>query len=159
MGSAEIESAATCEVRIDAKPETVFEFFVDPEKQTLWMGRLAELDPRPGGRYRVDINGRDVARGEYLELDPPRRVAFTWGWESEGTAVPPGSSTVEVTLTPEGNGTRVRLVHRDLPTDESRAHHRDGWEHYLERLVTAARGGDPGTDPWGTPEGADGAAP
>ena len=44
------------------------------------MGRAAELDPRPGATSRVDINCRDVARGEYVELDRPRRVVFTWGW-------------------------------------------------------------------------------
>src|SRR5207302_10330022 len=131
-----------------AGPETVFDFFTDPDKQIQWMGRAAELDPRPGGTYRVDINGRDIARGEYVELDPPRRVVITWGWESEESSVRPGSSTVEVTLSPEGEGTRVRLVHHGLPSEDSQAAHRHGWENYMLRLASAAAGGDPGGDPW-----------
>lgn len=59
-----------------------------------------------------------------------------------------------MSLTADGEGTLVRLTHRDLP-EESRDSHSHGWEHYLERLVAAASGGDPGEDPWATPEGAE----
>ena len=58
------------EVRIEARPETVFPFFTDPAKLTRWKGRSATLDPRPGGTYLVDINGSNIARGEYLEVVP-----------------------------------------------------------------------------------------
>ena len=102
------------------------------------------LDPRPGGVYRVDMNGRDVARGEYLEVVPNRRVVFTWGWE--GSSLPPGSSTVEVTLIPDGDGTIVRLSHMGL-TDEQRVEHAKGWEHFMARLTIAVEGGTPGPDP------------
>jgi uncharacterized protein YndB with AHSA1/START domain len=133
------------EIRIEARPETVFEFFVDPDKMVRWKGRTARLEPTPGGTYRVEINNRAVASGEYVELDPPRRVVFTWGWEG-GSPVPPGASTVEVELTPDGDGTLLRLTHRDLP-DEEVEQHADGWDHFLPRLATAAPGGDPGPDP------------
>ena len=133
------------EVRIEASPETIFPFFTDPAKLVLWKGITAELDPRPGGRYRCDLNGTDVALGEYVVLDPPRRVVFTWGWENEGSPVPPGSSSVEITLTPDGAATLVRLTHRDLP-EPARSEHRQGWDHYLARLAIAAAGGDPGRD-------------
>ena len=93
------------EVRIAASPETVFGFFCDPELKLRWMGVQAELDPVPGGIYRVRINARDVARGEYVEVVPHERIVFTWGWEGDGNAVPPGASTVEVTLTPDGEDT------------------------------------------------------
>jgi uncharacterized protein YndB with AHSA1/START domain len=149
--SAETQAAVAVEVQIDASPETVFDFFTDPDKMIQWMGRSAELDPRPQGNFRVDINGRDVARGEYVELDPPRRVVFTWGWESEESSVRPGGSTVEITLAPEGQGTRVRLAHHGLPSEESQSAHRHGWEHYMPRLATVAAGGDAGPDPWATP--------
>ena len=135
------------EVRIEARPETVFSFLVEPEKMLRWKGVSADLDPRPSGVYRVDMNGRDVAKGEYLEVVPHSRVVFTWGWEGEESAVPPGSTTVEITLTPDGDGTIVRLRHVDLPQDQ-RQPHSEGWAHYIERLVTAAGGGDPGPDPW-----------
>jgi len=140
------------EVRIDAAPEVVFEFFVDPEKYVKWKGRMAWLDPRPGGEYRVAINDTAVAKGEFVELDPPRRVVFTWGWE--GTeAVPPGSSTVEVTLEPDGDATILRLVHRGLPSAEEIQQHSHGWDMYLGRLVVAGPGGDPGPDPNANPPG------
>jgi hypothetical protein len=62
--------------------------------------------------------------------------------------VPPGSSTIEVELTPEGEGTSLRFVHRDLPNTESVESHAHGWDHYLPRLEIVAAGGDPGEDPW-----------
>ena len=136
------------EVRIDARPETVFEFFTDAEKMTRWMGQDAELDARPGGALRVDVSPEWRALGEFVELEPPRRLVFTWGWES-GMAIAPGASTVEVTLEAEAGGTRLRLVHSDIPTEESRANHEHGWELYTGRLVIAAAGGDPGPDPQG----------
>lgn len=150
MKTANDGCAITREIRIAARPETVFAFFTDPAKMIRWKGQTATLDPRPGGLYRVDVNGRNVARGEYVEIVPNRRVVFTWGWEDEGNQVPPGSSTVEVTLIPDGDGTILRLVHRDLP-EEARAPHTHGWEHYLGRLTTAAAGSDPGADPWAAP--------
>jgi len=135
------------EVRIQARPETVFEFFIDPEKMSRWKGSSAELDPRPGGTYRVGgIAGGATVVGEYVELDPPNHLVFTWGWEGDPD-VPPGSSTVEVTLTSDGDATVLRLVHRDLPAGQG-AKHMEGWEHFVPRLVEAAAGGDPGPDPW-----------
>lgn len=135
------------EVRIDASPETVFEFFTDPAKMVRWKGAAATLDPRPGGVYRVEMNEQAIALGEYVELDPPHRVVFTWGWEGDYATTTPGSSTVEITLTPDGDGTLVRLVHRDLPTPESAEAHGQGWDQYMPRLAIAAAGGDPGPDP------------
>jgi uncharacterized protein YndB with AHSA1/START domain len=137
------------EVRIAARPETVFEFFTDPEKQVLWMGRRAELDPRPGGIYDVEISDRSHALGEFVEIEPPSRVAFTFGWAGSEMGAPPGSGRVEVTLEPDGDGTLVRLRHTGLP-EQMRAMHGEGWEHYLARLEIAAAGGDPGPDPHAT---------
>jgi uncharacterized protein YndB with AHSA1/START domain len=143
-------NAVVAEVRISATPETVFAFFVDPDKMVRWMGSRVELDPRAGGTYALDINAQARARGEYVEVVPPSRVVFTFGWEAD-QAVPPGSSTVEVTLTPDGDGTHVRLVHRGLTTAELREQHRHGWQHYLARLGVAAEGGEPGPDPNANP--------
>lgn len=137
------------EVRIDASPETVFEFFVDPEKMVRWKGRRAQLEPTPGGVYRVEINDQAVARGEYVAVEAPERVVFTWGWEGQESgphAVAPGSSRVEVSLQPDGDGTIVRLRHFDLP-EESLEIHGQGWDLYLGRLSVVAAGGDPGPDP------------
>jgi uncharacterized protein YndB with AHSA1/START domain len=145
----------TQEIRIAAHPETVFAFLTDPDKILRWKGKSATVDPRPGGIYRVDVDGRHIARGEYVEVVPNRRVVFTWGWEDEGNPVPPGSSTVEITLVPDGDGTILRLVHRGLP-EGAREPHAQGWAHYLDRLAVAASGHDPGPDPWEDPEHAQG---
>ena len=95
-----VESGRVVEVerRIAAPREEVFVFLTDPDKYTEWMGEAVELDPRPGGVYRVRMNSDRVALGEYVEVDPPSRVVFTWGWEGDG-AVPPGSTRVEITST------------------------------------------------------------
>jgi len=133
------------EIRIAAPPDVVFPYFTDPEKMARWKGIEHKLDPRPGGAYRVDMDGSHVAHGEYLEVSPPHRVRFTWGWEGQDQPVPPGTSTVEITLTADGDGTIVRLVHRGLPAPAVEPH-AAGWRHYLARLAVAAAGGDPGPD-------------
>jgi uncharacterized protein YndB with AHSA1/START domain len=136
------------EVRVRARPETIFPFFTDPELMVRWMGTSAEAEPSPGGIYRVDVAAGRIARGEYVEVSPPARVVFTWGWEGDVSVVKPGASTVEVTLTPDGDHTLVRLVHRDLPSEDSAGAHGEGWDHYLDRLRIAGAGEDPGPDPW-----------
>ena len=137
------------ELSIAARPETVWEFLVDPEKAARWMGREVALEPHPGGLYRVDVIPGSVALGEFVEVDPPRRLVWTWGWEpgSLGEEAP-GSTTIEVELIPDGDGTTLRFIHRGLPSAAAGQRHAHGWDHYLERLVVAASGGDSGTDPW-----------
>ena len=136
------------EVRIAARPETIFGFLTDPDLMARWMGQNVQLEPRAGGIYRVDINGEAIARGEFIEVVPNQRVSISFGWEGENHPVPPGSSVVEITLTPEGDTTLLRLEHSGLPADE-RARHGHGWQGYVDRLVIAAEGRDPGPDPNG----------
>ena len=140
------------ESRVRARPEIVFAFFTDAALYRRWKGDDAELDPRPGGLYRVQMPGQAVAEGTYLVVEPPHRLVFTWGWVGS-TEVPPGSTTVEVTFALDGEETVVRLVHRGLPTATSRDEHEAGWQHYLARLAVTGRGGDAGPDPLG--EGVD----
>jgi uncharacterized protein YndB with AHSA1/START domain len=144
------EMAVEKELTIDASPETVWEFLVQPEKATRWMGTAATLDARPGGEYHVDVIDGHVARGEFVEVERPRRLVYTFGWEpEEGNpgAVPPGSTTIEIELVPDGDGTLLRFSHR-LDSVDDAGKHAPGWDHYLDRLATAAEGGDPGPDPW-----------
>jgi uncharacterized protein YndB with AHSA1/START domain len=139
------------EVRIDATPETVWGFLIDPEKIRRWKGIAVSFDPRPEEPYRIEVLPGHVASGQVVEVDPPRRLVITWGWEpSEGAAnvVPPGSSTLEYVLIPDGDGTLLRFTHRDLPNAASCESHAQGWDHYFARLGVAAAGGDPGRDPW-----------
>ncbi|MFF4042897.1 SRPBCC family protein [Streptomyces sp. NPDC001816] len=141
-------NAVTVERRIAARPETVFSFFTDRDRWLSWMGKDGEFSFEPGGAYRTLVNDENVAEGRFVEIDPPRRVVFTWGWATGEMPVPPGSSTVEITLEPVPGGTLLRLVHRDLPSPEACAAHEEGWTHYTGRLAVVAAGGDPGRDPW-----------
>ena len=95
------------------------------------------MDPSPGGAYRIDYNGSDVASGAFVEVDEPHRIAFTWGWEAPGDPVPPGGSLVEVTLAADGAGTVLRLRHSGLPT-ESVEGHAEGWDYFLPTLRSVA---------------------
>jgi uncharacterized protein YndB with AHSA1/START domain len=149
------EDAIELERRIAAPTELVYSYFTDPERYRLWQGNEAELDPRPGGIFRVTISGttRTVARGVFVEVDPPRRLVFTWGWDQLDwlpgvMRLPPGSTTVEVDLIPDGDATILRLRHGGLPTEASCQFHIGGWDTSLDRLVAVAEGRDPGPDPF-----------
>jgi uncharacterized protein YndB with AHSA1/START domain len=133
---------------IDASPDTVWEFLVDPEKLMRWKGIDADLDPQPGGIYYCEVIPGHRARGEFVELDKPNRLVFSFGWDGNET-VPPGSSTIEVELATDGEGTSLRFVH-NLPSAEAVVSHKHGWDHYLPRLELAAAGKDPGADEWVT---------
>jgi uncharacterized protein YndB with AHSA1/START domain len=132
-------------VDIAAPPEAVYPFLTRAEAIVTWMGDYAVLDAVPGGVFHLDINGVPV-RGRYLELDPPHRLVVSWG-HAGSELLPPGSSTVEITLTAIPDGTRLIIEHRDLPPEETAAH-AAGWPHFLARLAIVARGGDPGLDPF-----------
>jgi uncharacterized protein YndB with AHSA1/START domain len=134
-------------IDVAAPPETVYAFFTRPEAIVRWMGDYAVLDARPGGEFTVDINGVPV-RGRYVEVDPPSRLVISWG-HAGSTVLPPGASTVEITLAATPGGTRVSVEHRDLPPEEA-AQHAAGWPHFLSRLAVAGSGGDPGPDPFAT---------
>jgi uncharacterized protein YndB with AHSA1/START domain len=145
------ETAVERTIAIDASPETVWQFLVDPEKTTAWWGITASFDPRPSGQYRIEVIPGHTASGEFVELDAPRRLVYTFGWEAGengANPTPPGSSTIEIELVPDGVGTVLNFTHRDLPSAEASESHSKGWDHYLERLAIVAPGGDPGPDPW-----------
>lgn len=138
----------TKDVYIAAPRHIVYAFLTEPAKAAQWFGIDPQLDPRPGGMFRMTfdrLGAENAARGEYREAVPYSKVAFTWGFEREGHAVPVGSTLVEITLEPEGDGTRLRLIHRDL-TGEQRTLHDAGWGHYAARLKIAAEGWEPRPD-------------
>jgi uncharacterized protein YndB with AHSA1/START domain len=135
----------TVERRVAASPAAVYAYLTDSTRWARWQGVGADLDPVPGGRFRMLMGNGMSAEGQFLELVPDERVVFTWGWVGHET-LPPGSSTVEIELVPEGEGTLVRLTHRGLPAEELEIH-AVGWRHYLPRLALAAEGGEPGIDP------------
>jgi uncharacterized protein YndB with AHSA1/START domain len=137
-----VDEAATVrrEITIAAAPDVVARFFTEAAKVIQWMASRAEVDARPQGRLRLEFDrpdgSTDVALGEFIEVSP-RRIVFTWGFEG-GVNLPPRASRVEITLTPEPGGTRVRLVHRELPPKQREAHSK-GWAMFLDRLVGAVR--------------------
>jgi uncharacterized protein YndB with AHSA1/START domain len=130
---------------IAASPPTVFAFFTDSERWAAWQGVGGTVDARVGGQLRVIMPDAAAASGQFIEVVPPRRIVFTWGWEGNEIPVPPRSSTVMIELEPADNGTLLRLTHSGLPADVGELH-RKGWERYLDRLARRATGNDPGPD-------------
>lgn len=122
---------------VDAPPEEVFPFFTQAEALATWMGDRAVVEARAGGRFVLHFDDR-IVEGRYLAVEFPHRVVITWGRHGS-VRLPPGGSTLEVKLAPEGAGTRVSVVHDGLPEPERELHAR-GWSHYLPRLAAAATG-------------------
>lgn len=132
-------------VDIAAAPERVFEYLTTDSGITSWMGDWARVEPVPGGEFSVNIAGYG-ARGVFLEVDPPRRVTVSWGFEGS-EELPPGSSTVSFELSPIAHGTRLEVIHTDLPESEAPGHVH-GWDHFLSRLSNAATGQSLPPDNW-----------
>ena len=132
------------EIRIEAPQETVFPFFTEPEQIIRWSGTEAELNPTPGGIYKVQMTPEAIALGEFVEVTPHSRVVFTWGWDgAPADGVPPGSSTVAIDPKADGDATILTLTHFGLP-EAAIEQHGGGWDYFLGRLVVVAAGGDPG---------------
>jgi uncharacterized protein YndB with AHSA1/START domain len=132
---ADPEPPVEVELTIAARPETIFRYFTDPARFARWMGEGSVLEAEPGGRLRVGYPTGQVAGGRVVALEADRRVVFTWGYEGDGQAVPVGSSTVEITLEPEADATRVHLRHSGLPAGEPPMAHLAGWRHALATLA------------------------
>ena len=124
-------------VRIAAAPEVVWQYWTDPKRMCEWWGKTATLEPEPGGTCRVEMTEGPVMVGQYLELEPYERLTFSFGWEGDETPVTAGSTRVEVTLTPDGDGTVLTLRHTEMPADAA-ADHEQGWAHFLGVLVETA---------------------
>ena len=119
--------------------ERVFAAWLDPALMARWMcpgdtrSATVELDPRVGGAFRIVMHhGRGDAdhRGEYLIIEPPARLPFTW--ISAATEFRPTVVTVE--LFERGTGTELVLTHRDLPAAKLDAH-RQGWTDIVAKLA------------------------
>jgi uncharacterized protein YndB with AHSA1/START domain len=133
------------ETVIEADPATIFAYLTDADRLTRWLGASATVDPRPGGIYLVEVGQGNVSRGEFKEVVPVSRLAYSWGWE-KGPNLAPGASLIEIDLIPKNGTTLLRMTHSGVPAELAPAH-RAGWAHYLARLALAASGRDPGPDP------------
>ena len=137
------------EVTLPVPVEQVFEMFTDPRQLVRWIGISADLEPCPGGRFRFEVVAGQFCEGQYVIIDPPGRLVFTWGWTDPGFGLPPGTSRVEVTLTRSGDDGRrtwLRLVHTGLAGDLGLLHE-DGWSRFLARLAAVAGGTEPARYP------------
>jgi len=132
------------EKRIAAPPDTVYAYLTDAQRWARWQGVSATVQAKPGGAFVLTMANGLLASGRFIELVPDERVVFTWGWVDH-PGLPPGSSTVRISLAPADPGTLLTLTHEGLPPAELPPH-RAGWEHYVPRLAAAAEGLDPGPD-------------
>lgn len=131
--------------RIAAPRERVFQAFVDPELLVQWQFparsvrlEVAFFDARPGGAYRFrfhnDDGSVDAVGGSFIELAPPKRLAFTWTWDT--TDRDGGVETrVSVDLMPDGSGTLLTVTHERLPTANACRRHEQGWTGALGHLA------------------------
>ncbi len=124
---------------LPATPAEAFHAWTDPESLALWMcpGEIrraeARCDVRVGGHFAITMKGTENDyghHGEYLEIDPPKRLVFTWFSD----ALPEARTLVTVEFAPiDGGRTRLTLVHEDLPEGEAYAGHEQGWKDILRR--------------------------
>jgi uncharacterized protein YndB with AHSA1/START domain len=120
----------------------VFRFLVEPELMARWIGRALFVAATDGGLFGLQFSFGDghTAVGVFNEVRPPRKLAFSFGWEGSHT-VPPGASHVEIELQPHADGTLLRLKHTGLPdqTDQrfGPERHAERWSYYLHRLAHA----------------------
>jgi uncharacterized protein (TIGR03086 family) len=143
------ETLMSCEksVIVPLNAEQTFAMLTEPERLRRWSAVCSRMDVRVGGDYRWTVNPGHTALGSFTEVEPGKRLVYTWGWE-DSAELPPGASTVTVTLEPADGGTLVRLVHEGLDADQAEGHV-TGWTHFLDRLVIAGETGDAGFDDWG----------
>lgn len=131
------------EVFIKAAPERVWEVITRPEHINQWLWDFSEIDLRPGGRmfFTSTCDGKTVDYEAQIEhLDPPHVFAFRW---AEGGWVPGGSTRIEISLSAEGSGTRLRLVESGFASLEITEEVRQslfkdingGWSGELAELV------------------------
>ena len=132
------------ERRLPAPIGEVFRWWTEPHLLSRWMTPIgtveAELELRVGGALRIVMQGGDTViehTGTYVEIDPPRRLVFTWASPFTG----PQPSLVTVEFEPDGDAaTVVRLNHSQLP-DAAAESHRGGWGTMLDRLAAGLKEG------------------
>ena len=136
--------------RYAARREDVFDAWIDPDvlrrwwaAAPTWQTPLAEVDAREGGTYRLSMQTDEgevhTVGGEFTEVRPPERLAYTWAWEEGPDAAMAGSerTLVVVDFIEDGDGTLVRLTHSGFSNEEIRGLHAQGWEAVLANLERA----------------------
>ena len=133
----------TLKRHIKAPPAKVFAAWTQAEKLVRWFGPYetlmetmkAELDVRPGGKYRASFRTQDgeyhEVGGEYREVVPEQRLQFTWAWHTTKER----ESLVTITMTPDGQGTMLTLLHEQLFDQKAADGLKHGWTGTLEKLA------------------------
>jgi uncharacterized protein YndB with AHSA1/START domain len=117
-------------VVIEAEPETVFRFFSDSDRWASWWGKGSTIEPHVGGRVLIRHPGGVEVSGEVTDVQPPGRIAFTYGY-AKGTAKPAETSLVTIRLEGDGKGaTRLHLLHT-FAEAAMRDEHVQGWRYQL----------------------------
>jgi uncharacterized protein YndB with AHSA1/START domain len=116
-------------VIIHAPRENVFRFLTDTPRWATWWGAGSTIDPRPGGPLLIRFPDGTEVSGEVVEVKPPERMIFTYGFV-KGDPIAPGSSRVTVRLAPHGLGTHLQLTH-EFADEAVRDHHVQGWRYQL----------------------------
>ncbi len=126
---------------LKASPEAVWQLWTDPAKVNDWhrpnktdYTTESKLDLKVGGTYKIAMisaEGRSVATGTFKELNPPRKLVYSWQWEGDPTTE---LSEVTITLDPVPEGTKLTLVHDRLSGPESVKAHSDGWLGCMENI-------------------------
>jgi uncharacterized protein YndB with AHSA1/START domain len=114
---------------IQAAPETVFRFFTDSARWAKWWGEGSNIDAQPGGKVLIRHPGGVETLGEVIEVQPPSRIVFTYGYAT-GKPIPPGSSLVTISLEPSEAGARLHLLH-EFADATARDEHVQGWRFQL----------------------------
>jgi uncharacterized protein YndB with AHSA1/START domain len=116
---------------IGAPQAAVFKYFTDSARWAAWWGAGSTIDPRPGGRVFVKHPGGTESSGEVIDITPPSRIVFTYGFNS-GKPIGPGESLVTIDLEPADAGTRLRLSHAFAEDAvAARDEHVQGWRYQL----------------------------
>jgi uncharacterized protein YndB with AHSA1/START domain len=135
------------EVAIAAPPAVVYRYLTTVDGLKRWIAAEALVEARVGGTLRWTHENGATMVGRFVELDPPHRLVFTYGWENDLMGLPPEASTVEIVLEDHAGSTILRLTHRDVPPDAVEDHRR-GWIYFLGRLRDVAAAPDaPGGSP------------
>jgi uncharacterized protein YndB with AHSA1/START domain len=132
------QDAIVSEIYIAASPERIFQALVEPQHVLHWCGQAGvyrctefESDVRAGGKWRSAGEGGDSGKftvaGEYLEVDSPRLVVYSWVASWTGNV----RTTVRWELEPASKGTLVRLRHSGLAAHPEVAQSYRGWPRML----------------------------
>ena len=116
-------------VTIQADRQTVFRFFTDPARWASWWGAGSTIDARPGGALLIRYPDGTEAVGDIVEVAPPERIVFTYGYAS-GKPIPPRSSLVTIRLDKDGAATRLHFMHQ-FAEEHVRDEHVQGWRFQL----------------------------